>query len=255
MNKAVFAAFGSVFLWTSPFALFCSKNGNGIYLCIVFLILGGICKWIGNGGLEPTIRVKPKDWWETQFRMSIDKKEGKQLSPNDVQASLDWANYITTANKCPMPSEAEKERIARSMGLTTPKMKQEEIDKWDRLQVGKCYLLKEFQEQFAKPGYVSRPDLYIEYSIRALQFSDRSTVEGYCTFHRFKKNIEEMWNTELTKREKEEARKWVEEYKSRFFEELEEYRANKTPMHTIKFHYDRNGWSDEEFDRKYGFIK
>ena len=105
-----------VFFGTAPFALFCSESGNGIILCIVFLILGGICKWIANGGLEPKIKVEPKDWWETNYKLNMAQGRGHKISK-------DLADYTTTINRFPMPSEEKKEEIARAMGAITPKTK------------------------------------------------------------------------------------------------------------------------------------
>lgn len=259
MKKEVFAAFSKVFLYTSPFALFCSENGNGGYLFLIFIAFGCICAWIGRGGLEHTIRVKPKDWWETQFRASISKHKEKQLSSRNVQASWDFANYITSVNDCPMPTEEEKEKIVRSMGLVTEKMeqreKQKKIDEWDRIQVGKCYLLKDFVKQFIDTGCDNIIENYLKLSIKALKFYDNGIVDGYGTIHRFQQDIEEIWNTKLSINEKKEAERWLESYKSRFFKELEEVQSEKSRIALRLSHFNRYDWHDHDLNRKYGFIK
>ena len=259
MKKEVFTVFSKLFLYTSPLALFCSKNGNGGYLFLIFIASGCLCAWIGRGGLDPVIRVKPKDWWKAQFRASISKYDRKQLSSRNIQTSWDFANYITSVNRCPMPTEEEKERIVRSMGLVTEKMKQREmqnkIDEWDRLQVGKCYLLKGFVKQFIEADCDYIIEKYLNFSIKALRFYDNGIVDGYGTIYRFKQDVEEVWNTKLSISEKKEAELWLESYKSRFYKELENVQNDKSRIALMASYFNRYDWYNQELNRKHGFIK
>ena len=256
-----------IFFCLTPFGFFCTENGTGLITGTVFLILGFVFKWLGNNsGGEPTAKVKvePQKFWECHYMDSIN---GGGIDQN----ARTWATTVARAHNCPIPSEAEQERIARRNGIVTEKMKQQEKDKWDRIQVGKCYLMQELEKKYKnnfaqkidennsnKNRRMAYPSLYIEASTRALQFDDIGTnyVAGYNTFHRFKKNVDEMWNTELSFNEKVEAKKWVEEYENRMLKEINDYIEKGIPMPTITEHYNgRAAIYREEFDRKYGFIK
>ena len=252
MNDAVFAVLAKVFLCTSPFALFCSKNGNGIQLCIVFLILGGICWWIGDGGLNPTIRVKPKDWWETQFRDSIAKKRDRELTNHEVQESLKWADYITSSNKLPMPTDEEKERIMESMGIESPKVKKEKRDHIDRIQFGKKYLLdKAIKEYDAR---VLLCDNYREASALIKRMKRGSnmirdtkakvTLIGMTGLNnQFGTwDIDKIWNDILSDEERTEAEKWVNETIERFKQEELDIKNISVP----------EGYY-VDYEKKYGF--
>ena len=215
MNKEIFAVFSKIFLCTSPFALFCSRNGNGGALFLVFLILGGICAWIGHGGLEPTLRVKPKDWWETQFRHSIALKKSKELSNQDVKDSLKWADYITSSNKLPMPTEKS--------------------DHIDRIQFGKYYLMEKEIKKMEKENFGSFHDDWRERNSLTTYMGHLCREISYCnlcrvTFidyddlrNRFGMDKpEKVWNLVLSNEERREAAKWTKETIERITRERRE---------------------------------
>ena len=253
MKKTVFQILGKVFLFTSPIALFCSRNGNGITLCAIFLSLGGICKWIGDGGLNPTIRVKPKDWWETHYRLNIQKtiENGGTKDARADKIARGVADCTTQGNRCPMPSEEEKERIAQSMGITTYKMIQDKRDSWDRLQIGKRYLLKQmlkkYKGRFLRDESKERmcvPSMYIKAAIYSLEtYGWHSELSD-----------EEEWNNSLSQEEKKLVQQWIDEYEQRLIKEMNDYIQNGIPMPTIRIQCKYGaGELLDEYNRKYGF--
>ena len=65
-----------LFFCLSPFALFCSEDGNGLILCPVFIILGFVFKWIGsNSNATPTavVKIDPREFWEWHYKNRIRK--------------------------------------------------------------------------------------------------------------------------------------------------------------------------------------
>lgn len=240
------------FFILTPFGFFCAENGTGLITGTVFLILGFICKWIENGGLEPKIKVEPKDWWETNYRINMAQGRGHEASKGIADDTTRW-------NHCPMPSEEEKERIAKSLGVVTEKSKQDIREHWDRVQVGKYYLMTELIEKYEKYHWnVTKlyplPVEYIKASRNALEFVWDGRVGGFLTFSRFKKNDEEMWNS-LSTEEKNEAREWVREYEERFVKEINDYLENGVEMPTITKHYRCGKPYLYDFDIKYGFTR
>lgn len=235
----------------APISLFCSQNGNGITLCIIFLVLGIICRWIGNGGLNPTVRIKKENWWEEHYKMCLGAQAANKdkLDATDDKIARENADYRTRIKNIPLPSEEEKEKIARSMGIITYKMQQDAKDSWNKIQYEKCRLMKEFEEntnwnEFGK-GYNSFR-LYVEASRKALEY--------HMDFYSVLK--EQPWDKPLTTEEKLEANKWIKEYKERFLKEVNDYVENKKSMPTIDYHY-KHGYNvqNRDFNIKYGFEK
>lgn len=233
------SSIGTMFFILAPFGFFCTENGTGLITGAVFLILGFVFKWIGNGGLEPKIKVNPKDWWETNYRLNHAQGRGEETARN-------IADYTTRSNGFPMPSEEEKERIAKSMGIKTRKMEQDETDRYDRIQVGKYYLITELMEKYKNVTIKEREDgsplrtmrwcyleFYIKYEQKNLKFARDGSVGGYNTCHRFKKNDVEIWNS-LSSDERNEAMCWVAEYEERLLKEVNDYVKNGIKMPTIK---------------------
>ena len=241
-----------LFFCLSPFALFCSEDGNGIVLCIVFLVLGAVCKWIDNGGLKPKVKVEPKDWWEANYKLNMSQGRGHEASKN-------IADWTTRVNYLPMPTEGEKERVARSIGVVTPQMRYDEEDRWNRIQVEKYRLMKELYEKYNKKVFRSEdfvswtknigryclPYTYIEYSMMVLK-----------RFIRVQKWNKDPWTATISKEEKDIAKKWIEEYEERLLREVNDYIENGVSMPTITKHKDRGGWAVySDYDVKYGFCK
>ena len=102
---------GTMFFILTPFGFFCTENGTGMITGITFLILGFLCKSIGNGAFKlskKTVRVTPKNFWEYQYRTF------RQRGLNDKNAR-DTANYITNINRYPIPLKDEMDKIARTI--------------------------------------------------------------------------------------------------------------------------------------------
>lgn len=251
-----------LFFCLSPFALFCSEDGNGLILCPVFIILGFVFKWLENnsgGGQKAVVKIEPQKFWEWHYKNAMrntlaDKEVGRDLMSAKDQDARDWATTVCRYHNTWIPPEEKQEQIAREYGVITKKMIKEEEDEWDRLQAGKCYLLEKFKEE-NKSEFVGMPNIYLSKDIEALKFINGGGVSGFSTYCRFGKDAQVMWDAELTEDEKTKAQEWMKEYKSRFLKEFEKIRENRGEMETISVHYKQSAKQSEEFDRKYGFIK
>ena len=110
-----------LFFCLSPFALFCSEDGNGLILCPIFIILGFVFKWIGNNNSTPTavVKVEPQKFWEWHYIDAIHKGR------SDSEAR-EWATTICGYHNAWVPSEGKQEQIARANNIVTDKMKYNE---------------------------------------------------------------------------------------------------------------------------------
>ena len=240
-----------LFFCLSPFALFCSDGGNGLILCPIFIILGFVFKWINEGGLEPKIKVKPQDWWETNYKINMAQGRGHEAS----KGIADWS---TNVNYCPMPTEEKKERIARSMGVITPQMKYDEEDRWNRIQVEKYRLMEALYEKY-KNKTISSPDYVVGKRIGRVCYpymyidGSKRVLKNHIEVYRWNKD---PWSATPSEDEKNEAKKWIEEYEERLLKEINDYIENDIDMPTITKHHDRGGWAVyNDFDVKYGFCR
>ena len=222
----------SMFFIMSPFVLFCSESGNGLILAPICLILGFVCKWIDEGGLEPKNKVQPKDWWAENYKQEVARllHSGAKGNPYTDKQARKFADYITRINKCPMPSDEEKERIAKDFGIVTEKMKKEENIKHDRIQIGKYFLLKELREKyhgkrFGNNGRGERccyPWTIIKDDLYKIRLSDGHSINEAWIELDYKKTLREIWDG-LSEQEKEQATKWIKEYEERMLKQIEDY--------------------------------
>jgi hypothetical protein len=138
-----------LFFCLSPFALFCSEDGNGLILCPVFIILGFVFKWIGNnsnGTPTAVVKVEPQKFWEWHYkdRMRSALSQKDSISDNlmaykDKEARR-WATTICGYHNAWVPPEEKQEQIARANGVITEQMVKEKTVNKDRIQIGKMVL-------------------------------------------------------------------------------------------------------------------
>ena len=243
-----------IFFCLTPFGFFCTENGTGLITGTVFLILGFVFKWLGkNGGETPTAKVKvePQKFWEWHYMDSIN-------NGGIDQNARTWATTVARAHSCPIPSDAEQERIARKNGIITEQMKYDEQDKWNRIQVAKYRLMNDLYEKYKAKGRITSSDyvsgrtgrqccpyFYIESSMSALK--------GFIKVNRWNKD---PWNSVISESEKAEAKKWITEYEERLIREVNDYIENGTLMPTIRYHRETGGWSVyTDYNIKYGFTR
>lgn len=240
------------FFILTPFGFFCTENGTGLITGTIFLILGFVFKWIEGGGLEPKVKVEPKDWWETNYRINMAQGRGHEASKGIADDTTRW-------NRCPMLSEEEKEKIARSTGVITPQMKYDEEDRWNRIQVEKFRLMEKLYEKYRGIGEF-RSDDYVPgkregrccYPYRYIEYS-KDVLKRFIKVYKWNKD---PWTACISESEKNEAKKWIEEYEERLIREVNNYIENGVFMPTIRKHYDRGGHAVyTDYDVKYGFCK
>ena len=146
-----------IFFCLSPFALFCSEDGNGLILCPIFIILGFVFKWIGNsskGTPTAVVKVEPQKFWEWHYidRMSSTLAQKDTISDGlmalkDEEARR-WATTICGYHNAWVPPESKQEQIARANGVITEQMVKEKKANKDRIQIGKYFLMKELYEKY-----------------------------------------------------------------------------------------------------------
>ena len=227
-----------IFFCLSPFALFCSEDGNGIILCPVFIILGFICRWIGNNGTgTPTavVKIEPKEFWEWHYKDRMRSTLAQKDSINDGLIALkdkearQWATSICGYHNAWVPPESTQEQIARASGVVTERMVKERKAKKDRVQIGKYFLMNELEEKYGstKIGKGGRenccfPSSYIEEDKDRIMSSDDRHISDYWTKIKYNKTIREMWES-LSDEEKNQAAKWVNEYEEKLIKLCNEY--------------------------------
>lgn len=259
MKKQIFNLLGWIFLITTPFALFCSENGNGWFLCLIYLSLGIMCVWIGNGGTDTKIRVKPKEMWEYVYRERIMYHFSKDTTGDENARKI--ADKVTRDNNCPMPTEEEKENIARSFGIVTKKMLQDEYFRINKLQFGKYYLMKMtakyyqdnpqiiyFNENCKTIHNSTISPLFANHILQCaglIEYVPCGTISFVSVFdlerHFGTSDVEKIWNDILSEQDKKEAKMWVMECIKRLWEEEKDGNENKI----VKW--------DCEYKIKYGF--
>ena len=215
-----------LFFCLSPFALFCSENGNGLILCPIFIILGFVFKYAGNNsGGGTTVKVEPHEFWEWHYKNRMRATLIEKDSINDGLMALKdqearrWATSICGYHNAPIPTEERQEQIARSNGVVTEKMIKERNEKKDRMQVGKYVLMNELLEKYNTTYY---PKSRIKKDIDKIQTSNDRYITEYWAYDKYKKSIREIWDS-LSKEEKNQAAKWVEEYEEKLISAINTY--------------------------------
>ena len=231
-----------LFFCLSPFALFCSEDGNGLILCPVFILLGFVFKWIeGNGCDTPTatVKVEPQKFWEWHYKDRMRNTLAEKDSINDGLMALrdkearDWATTICGYHNAWVPPEEKQEQIARACGATTEKMIKKSNEKKDKIQVGKYLLMKELMEKHdttrASRGERSLfyyPKTRIKKDIDKIKTSNDEYITEYWAYSKYKKSVREIWDG-LSVEEKNQAARWVEEYERQLINIAREYAENK----------------------------
>ena len=268
-----------MFFCLAPFGLFCSESGNGLILCPIFIILGFVFKWLENNSSKTPkaiVKVEPRKFWEWHYKSFIGN-----WGVNYDKDARKWATYVAQSHNCWVPPEEEQERIARENGIITyeirieeenkrkekeaieKKRKEEEDNKWDRLQVGKYYLMWKLMNKYKRTMFGKKgkgntcyfPDMTIERTLSCFRFADDGCVGDYGSKGKFNKTCKEMWETSLTYEEKKEATKWIKEYEERLLREINDYIEKGIPMPTIEKHRYDLRYICEELNKQYGFIK
>ena len=227
-----------LFFCLSPFALFCSEDGNGLILCPVFIILGFICKYAGNSSGNSsgaTIRVEPQEFWEWHYknRMSstLDQKDTicDELMAHRDQEARSWATTICGYHNAWVPPEEKQEQIARENGVITEQMLKLKTVNKDRIQIGKYFLMEELEKKYysTKIGKGGRekscyPQMTIKKDKYKIKTSNYRMISEYCVKSEYNKSIKEMWDS-LTNEEKKQAIEWFGEYEKRLIELCNEY--------------------------------
>lgn len=231
-----------IFFCLSPFALFCSGDGNGLILCPVFIILGFIFKWIGNnssGTPTAVIKIEPQKFWEWHYKDRMRSTLAEKDSISDGLMALrdkearDWATTICGYHNAWVPPEATQEQIARANGVITEQMIKELNEKKDKIQVGKYILMNELMKKYdiAKVGRGGRNPCYypssrIKKDIDKIKTSNNRYITEHWAYDKYKKSIKEIWSS-LSEEEKNQAKSWVEEYERRLMNMAHEYIENK----------------------------
>lgn len=228
-----------LFFCLSPFALFCSEDGNGLILCPIFIVLGFVFKCAGsNISGTPTVRVKvnPQDFWEWHYKDRMRNTLAQKDTISDGLMALEdkearsWATTICGYHNAPVPSEGRQEEIARSNGVITEKMAKERAAKKDRIQIGKYFLLKELEEKyygkrFGKNGRGERhcyPWIKIKDDRYKIRLSNGHLIGNTLIEFDYKMSLRAIWDS-LSIQEKEQATKWIKEYEEKLLEQIRFY--------------------------------
>lgn len=228
-----------IFFCLSPFALFCSEDGNGLILCPTFIILGFVFKWIGNvsiGASKNVVKVKPSEFWECHYKRFISstlaQKEtiGDYLMSYKDKEARDHATTMCRYHNAWIPPEVTQEQIARASGVITEQM----VEEKDRIQFGKYYLMgktiKFFEEGMETCDVVTIEWRELSRIVEELKhLRNEITYVGIRSISEFKfkekfgtYEADEVWNTVLSQKERSEAKKWAKEYMERFKKEEED---------------------------------
>ena len=228
-----------LFFCLSPFALFCSEDGNGLILCPVFIILGFVFKWVGNNSSDtPTavVKIEPQKFWEWHYKDRMRSTLAQKGSINDRLMAIEdkearrWATTICGYHNVWVPPEATQEQIARANGVITEKMIKERNINKDRVQIGKYFLLKELEEkyygkQFGKSGRGERhcfPWTKIKDDHHKVKLSNGREINEKLIEYDYKMSIREIWGS-LSEQEKAEAAKWIKKYEERLLKLVNDY--------------------------------
>ena len=228
-----------LFFCLSPFALFCSEDGNGLILCPVFILLGFVFKWIGNnsnGAPTAVVKVEPQKFWEWHYkdRMRSALSQKDSISDNlmaykDKEARR-WATTICGYHNAWVPPEEKQEQIARANGVITEQMVKEKTVNKDRIQIGKFFLMEELMKKYGstkigeggKGGRCCFPRMKVKGDIYKIRTTDGSMISDYWTKREYNKSMREIWES-LSDEEKNQATIWVEEYEKKLTAMIYEY--------------------------------
>ena len=143
----------SVLLWTSPFALFCSEDGNGLTIGAILATIGLVCRWIGNNvGVK---RLPPREFWEAHYHRRLTDNltsMGKDNEWNMAEADQEARKYATTMCRysgISAPSDSAQEQFAIANGIITKRMLEEQKEEKYRIQIGKYFLMNKLIEKYA----------------------------------------------------------------------------------------------------------
>ena len=191
-----------IFFCLSPFALFCSEDGNGLILCPVFIILGFVFKWIGsNSSGTPTavVKVEPQKFWEWHYKDRMRSTLAHKDTINDGlmafkdKEARDWATTICGYHNAWVPPEATQEQIARANGIVTEQMVKERAIKKDRIQIGKYFLMNELRLKYENGNIHARRK--IEEDIKKIKISHHGGADDGYVKREYGKTVREMWKT------------------------------------------------------------
>lgn len=248
-----------LFFCLSPFALFCSEDGNGLLLCPIFIILGFVFKYLGKkektvsytnsdgkkttykikkdnkGNVRVAVEVSPLEFWRWHYRnrmktalINEDSVCDELIAYKDKEARR-WATTICGYHNAWVPPEVMQEKFAREDGVVTEQMIKERNEKKDRIQIGKCFLMCKLKEKYhaTKIGKGGRerccfPGMTIKEDIYKIKTSDGRPVDDWYMRDKYKKTVREIWET-LSEEEKNQSAQWVEEYEKKLIELCNEY--------------------------------
>ena len=228
-----------IFFCLSPFALFCTGDGNGLIMCPVFIILGFVFRWLENTGCgtsKPVVKIEPQKFWEWHYkdRMRSTLAEKDSISEGLMalkdKEARDWATTICGYHNVWVPPEARQEQIARSNGVITEKMIKDRNAKKDKIQIGKYFLLKELEnkyygKRFGKSGRGERcyfPWTTIKDDCRKIKLSNGRPVSGSMIEYDYKMSIRSIWDS-LSEQEKAQATIWSKKYEERLLKQVNDY--------------------------------
>ena len=234
-----------VFFCLSPFALFCSEDGNGLILCPVFIILGFVFKCIGsNSGStsKATVKVEPQKFWEWHYRDRMRSTFAQRDSINDELMALkdkearSWATTICGYHNAWVPPESTQEQIARANGVITEQMVKANTIKKDKIQIGKYFLMCELKSKYdnAKTWHTRKE---IEKDMKKIKISRHGGADDWYVKQEYDMTVSEMWET-LSLEEKQKAEEWVKEYEEKLIQAIQDYEKNITyTIHCVKMDF------------------
>lgn len=240
-----------MFFCLSPFALFCSEDGNGLILCPIFIILGFVFRWIGNNGIgsKTVVKVNPQEFWEWHYLDRMKDTLAQKNTMDDYLMSTkdkearDWATIVCGYHNCYVPSDSQQEKIARANGVVTEKMIKKRERNKDRIQIGKFFLMGELEEKYKSTRIRDNrgrrgcsPITYIKMDKDRIRTSDYGFINDYWTEKKYNMSIKEVWD-DLSTEEKNKAKKWVEEYEKNLMMMVHEYVDNERACVCVKMDF------------------
>lgn len=223
-----------LFFCLSPFALFCSEDGNGLILCPVFIILGLVFKFAesnSSGKSTATVKVEPQKFWEWHYvdrmRNTLNQKDSINdglMALRDKEARR-WATTICGYHNAWVPPKDKQEQIARSYGVITEKIAKENTIKRDRIQIGKYFLMSVLKFKYSNAACYTKRE--IEKDMKKITISEHLGADDWCVKQKYGKTVREMCKT-LTDEEKREAVEWINEYESKLVQAVKDYESHKT---------------------------
>ena len=216
-----------LFFCLSPFALFCSGDGNGLILCPVFIILGFIFKYAAsNTGStsKVVIKVEPQKFWEWHYKDRMRSTLAQKDTINDGLMALkdkearDWATTICGYHNAWVPPKSTQEQIARANGVVTEQMIKESTLKRDKIQIGKYFLMRELTLKYENANW--RVGKKIKEDMGKIKISQHNGADDWYVKREYGKTVNEMWET-LSPEEKQKAVEWVREYEEKLIRAIQ----------------------------------